>query len=486
MFLKRIEIPHFRVLKDVELHFEPEFTPTVFPLGSLNGGGKSTLLQLIFTLLHCSFDNERHDYLSNLLGGMAKNNPGQVTIACFDLLHNDKEFSIEFVLHPDTFNNLSFNCFLDVEDIKEKISKAKSLQKVYASARAIQKKMNSVTRASPMMRRELDNIMENYIEYSKDWNFDEQYRSLRLSLRNANLNASKTFDLYDVGNYKEPIKHILSKATNLDDLDSMLSVASADMNKFKESLGADDLIYISHITDDKVLLCKTKANTELLEEISSKVYLATPSTQLLLFLSEDARSGLFSMDEYDFYSENVKIAKETLPGLFTYGFESTNVISSAFEMARDKDFKEALTSGDYGGNLKKLKEELRHFLYGKTITIAPDFSRVIFKPENSSEELYPEDLSHGELRKLSIYLWLNSRDIKDSLVLMDEIEIGMHPDWQYEIVNELQAWSSNNQFILATHSYELCHAVTPSHVKELEPGLMDTLKDRASVNDAPE
>ncbi len=43
MFLKRLKINNFRVLKNVELHFEPEFTPTIYPLGSLNGGGKSTL-----------------------------------------------------------------------------------------------------------------------------------------------------------------------------------------------------------------------------------------------------------------------------------------------------------------------------------------------------------------------------------------------------------------------------------------------------------
>jgi len=64
--------------------------------------------------------------------------------------------------------------------------------------------------------------------------------------------------------------------------------------------------------------------------------------------------------------------------------------------------------------------------------------------------------------------------MEDSLVLIDEIETGLHPDWQYEIVNELQEWARNNQFILATHSYELCQALTPSHVKELEPRLIKT------------
>ncbi len=55
---------------------------------------------------------------------------------------------------------------------------------------------------------------------------------------------------------------------------------------------------------------------------------------------------------------------------------------------------------------------------------------------------------------------------------MDEIEIAFHPDWQYQIVRDLEQWSSTNQYILATHSYDLCQAVTPAHVKELEPKLI--------------
>jgi ABC-type Mn2+/Zn2+ transport system ATPase subunit len=59
MHLKRIRVPNFRVLKDVDISFEPDLVPQIFPLGSINGGGKSTLLQLIFTLLHCPGKYER-------------------------------------------------------------------------------------------------------------------------------------------------------------------------------------------------------------------------------------------------------------------------------------------------------------------------------------------------------------------------------------------------------------------------------------------
>jgi len=67
MHLQRVQVPDFRVLKDIDITFEKDFFPRIFPLGSLNGSGKSTLLQLIFVLLHCSADPEKHKFIQNLL-----------------------------------------------------------------------------------------------------------------------------------------------------------------------------------------------------------------------------------------------------------------------------------------------------------------------------------------------------------------------------------------------------------------------------------
>jgi predicted ATPase len=110
----------------------------------------------------------------------------------------------------------------------------------------------------------------------------------------------------------------------------------------------------------------------------------------------------------------------------------------------------------------------------KKINLNVDFSGVNFKFDRDGEniELYPEDLSHGELKRLGIYMWIKSRNIENAIVLMDEVEIAFHPDWQYQIISDLQQWARSNQYILATHSYELCQALTPAHVKELEPKLL--------------
>jgi len=120
-------------------------------------------------------------------------------------------------------------------------------------------------------------------------------------------------------------------------------------------------------------------------------------------------------------------------------------------------------------------EDLDFLMHDKQVNLAEDFSGLTFKLNRfgDSIELYPEDLSHGELKRLSIYVWLKSQDIQDSIVLMDEVDLALHPDWQYRIPTDLVEWEPSNQYILATHSYELCESLTPSHVKILEPRLTE-------------
>ncbi|MCK5522756.1 MAG: ATP-binding protein [Thiomargarita sp.] len=367
MFLKKISIADFRVLKNIEIQFEKEFTPTIFPLGSLNGGGKSTLLQLVFTLLHCSFNKERHQYLVNLLSTLTLSKQ-DTTLAKFEICHDDKEFYLEFILADHPF-------------------------------------------------------------------FDDLLKKE-----------------HEEGNQK--------------------TTRERKQYYFKSK----KMFYLMHLDNEKILLCKTNINDlYFLTKMSDKVYLAAPSTQIFLFLSDKEKKAVFLRESgVENYVNYINEAKKNLTGFFTYDFASTDLIIKSFENVRNKDFEDALEYGEYGNHFKTLKTALNRFLIDKTITVDKQLSSIIFKLKNDDEKLLPEDLSHGELKKLGIYIWLRYYAIEDSLVLMDEIEIGLHPDWQYEIVNELQEWSKNNQFLLATHSYELCQALTPSHVKELEPKLIKT------------
>jgi predicted ATP-binding protein involved in virulence len=104
MHLQRIQVPDFRVLKDVDITFEKEFVPRIFPLGSLNGGGKSTLLQLIFVLLHCSIDSDRTVFLKNMLNGFKiHENSDKKVIAIVDVWDGEKNVALDFFSCKDSY-----------------------------------------------------------------------------------------------------------------------------------------------------------------------------------------------------------------------------------------------------------------------------------------------------------------------------------------------------------------------------------------------
>jgi predicted ATP-dependent endonuclease of OLD family len=366
MHLKRVRVPDFRVLKDVDITFEPDLVPRIFPLGSLNGGGKSTLLQLIFTLLHCCADTNLSVYIENILDGFDVSvDIGNRNLATISISTKDRDIELDFV------------CY--------------------------------------------------YIEPTNTYTEGE-------------IEA----ELYKNNNYY---------------------VCGGARTK-----------------SAKVLVCKSNVLScdelhDCLKNISAKVFLAAPITQVFRFLDRTDRGLLFKGGEesYKYYSQ-LETAKSKLPGFFAYDLLAVNLLIQAFIKARDDDFRVAISNdGKYGNSYQQLIEDLEQMLVDKRININLDFAGVSFNKVDSNGnkiELYPEDLSHGELKRLSLYMWLKFSKIENAIVLMDEVEIALHPDWQFQIVRDLQTWAPNNQYILATHSYELCKALTPAHVKEIEPKLL--------------
>jgi hypothetical protein len=368
MHLLRVQVPDFRGLKNIDITFEKDFVPSIFPLGSQNGGGKSTLLQLIFVLLHCSVDEDKKPFLQNLLQGFKiHDGEDKRVLAIIDIWDGQKNVNLEF---------FSEEC-------------------------------------SPS---------EAMVDFNEDINSEDSINLCYYS------NAQKN----------------------------------------NQELNTKLLCHLTHQSKDQA--------KSLLHKISRQIFLAAPSTQIFLFLPPDSRKLLFSNSskaDKNYYGI-LASARLELKGLFTYDFLAVNLLIKSFKDARDRDFREAINTGGYGNSYQTLINDLNLLLANKRINLNEDFSGVNFKLDKNGEtiELYPEDLSHGELKRLSIYIWLKSRNIEDAIVLMDEVEIAFHPDWQYQIISDLKDWAPSNQYILATHSYALCEALTPAHVKEIEPKLI--------------
>ena len=377
MHLLRVQVPDFRGLKNIDITFEKDFVPSIFPLGSQNGGGKSTLLQLIFVLLHCSVDDEKKPFIQNLLQGFKFFGWEEKKIAIIDIWDGKKIVKLEFYCQK----------FLEQEI-----------------------------------------LFPEYDYRGGDENINEENNIIYI----CSLEKSK-------------------------DEDDMTTIASTELKcRFNNQ--------------------SQEQAKSFLEKISHKIFLAAPSTQVFLFLPQKFRELLFkkSSNGDNNYYDILESASSELQGLFTYDFLAVELLIESFKAAGDRDFREAIKTGNYGNSYQSLIKELNLLLGNKRINVNEDLSGVNFHLYNNGEtiELYPEDLSHGELKRLSIYIWLKSRNIEDAIVLMDEIEIAFHPDWQYQIISDLQEWGPSNQYILATHSYALCEALTPAHVKEIEPKLI--------------
>ncbi|MDX2254172.1 MAG: AAA family ATPase [Pseudanabaenaceae cyanobacterium bins.39] len=483
MHLQRVQVPDFRVLKDVDITFEKDFNPRVFPLGSQNGGGKSTLLQLIFILLHCSANPERHFAIKNLLSGFTlRKDENQRILAIIDIWHEKEIVQLEFFICKENYiyqslnykhedleiENINFGIFTELKDIQEEISgfsrQETTLKNIISQIENRQTSSNPYKKFPDHLKTELLSLEIDFesidIDFS-DINFLTKFeKEAKIKLHNNHIKISSYY------------AH-LSKIT-----ENLLNFLRSHNIEYITNCDIDDTYSIKNT----VLLCKIKTLetsqlNNLLINISRKIFLAAPTTQVFLFLSKSSKKSLFKKN-VDYYSDLLGVQNK-LTGLFTYNFFATNILISAFAKARDKDFKEALKTGEYGNNYKKLLQDLDFLTQDKQVNITPDFSGITFKRNRFVDEveLEPEDLSHGELKRLNIYIWLKYNDIEDAIVLMDEVDLALHPDWQYQIVSDLLAWEPSNQYILATHSYELCQALTPSHVKVLEPKLTERCSD---------
>jgi predicted ATP-dependent endonuclease of OLD family len=502
MHLQRVQVPDFRVLKDVDITFEKDFNPRVFPLGSQNGGGKSTLLQLIFVLLHCSTNSDRLFALKNLLNGFyLRKDENKRVIAIIDVWDGEKVVQMEFFLCAENHINQMLNDFSNgsnnlndnktsLEDI-DNDNKDLYFHSFYWFA-TLEDEQQKISRFSNE-EEDLKNIIEQFSYRHSDTTPSGKFPD---NLKNRLLNLGIKFDSIGVefsdpnslGKIEKETKKQLLDRHNKIRIEAKRTYEY--VRKLTESLKLSNIKYISSDIyqigksepDIQAVLCRiTNLGTEdieqFLESLSNKVFLAAPSTQIFLFLSRESRKSLFI--NRNIYSSELISINSKLSGLFTYDFLAVDTLIAAFKNARDIDFREALKTGEYGDSYKKLLKNLDFLMHNKQVNLRNDFSGLTFKINRFDDnvELYPEDLSHGELKRLSIYIWLKHNNIEDAIVLMDEIDIALHPEWQYQIVSDLIEWVPSNQYILATHSYELCNALTPSHVKVLEPKLTERHSD---------
>ncbi len=105
---------------------------------------------------------------------------------------------------------------------------------------------------------------------------------------------------------------------------------------------------------------------------------------------------------------------------------------------------------------------------------------VRYRPKDGqSEKLYLEQLSGGYrivlalVADLALRMSLANPHLDDPLdseavVLIDEVELHLHPDWQQRVLGDLRRTFPNAQFIVSTHSPQVLTTIEPRHIIHLQ------------------
>ncbi len=473
MFLKRVEIDKFRNFQNAEVEFSENKFSKVYSIASINGGGKSTLLQFIYIMLSCFREKKLHKYIINLLETENYPSDYQNRIARF-VIADEQDIDLEYMVLPAENELFNSNLLAELENLEADLKKHH--EDLRQSAEFIKfyetlKKSDSVTNELRSLALKFTPIV--VFPKSKDYDVYNRVKG-----------SDKLLDFQVFAEYiKNRDSYIVEDKTQA--MTNRKKELIEAMKLQKEQLKAEGFNYITTFADNKLLLLlKSNVDNDVLDKISHAVYLNGPDTQIYLFMSKEDKQTLlnntstthyFDYDKFgneiyvaNNYNDRIRKVKRDLKNYNTYDFVSKKIIIKACKKAFEEDNKEKLRTNQFGCHYDDFIKDLNTFFDDKRIEITDEMSDVKFYLSSEEKELSPEDLSHGELKRLSIFIWLKYLIEKGAIILMDEIDIALHPKWLYRISKDLDRWANRNQVILATHSPQIVSATYYKNIIKLE------------------
>ena len=118
---------------------------------------------------------------------------------------------------------------------------------------------------------------------------------------------------------------------------------------------------------------------------------------------------------------------------------------------------------------KKVTEEINSIfnileLDVKLKGISKDSKNMPIFENSQGEEFDINELSSGEKQLFLRTLSIKMLEPEDSIILIDEPELSLHPKWQQQIIKVYQSIGKNNQIIVATHSPHILGSVHSENI----------------------
>ncbi|MBP6739937.1 MAG: AAA family ATPase [Leptospiraceae bacterium] len=112
--------------------------------------------------------------------------------------------------------------------------------------------------------------------------------------------------------------------------------------------------------------------------------------------------------------------------------------------------------------IDSINEILQHITL-KTTLVEIDTKEIKFKSSNG-QIITIDGLSSGEKQLFYRFVYLQTLEIQNSIIMVDEPETSLHPTWQQQLAKLYQSIGVNNQVILATHSPHILASVKPENI----------------------
>ena len=122
---------------------------------------------------------------------------------------------------------------------------------------------------------------------------------------------------------------------------------------------------------------------------------------------------------------------------------------------------------------KKVFDEINEIFENLSINvkvedISQDGRNITLFTNSSGDEFDINELSSGEKQLFLRTLAIKMLNPENSIILIDEPELSLHPKWQQKIVDVYRKIGENNQIIIATHSPHILGSVRKENIMLLD------------------
>jgi ABC-type phosphate transport system ATPase subunit len=437
--IKKIYIKKYRQFEDFVMNFNDD-EDNIYSIISKNGLGKSNLLQFIFVMINSIKNEKFHILLKNLLEKEIVTNYSKKEKVLFSEFEINK-VNIKFYIVPIIWEGINFEKYDEVKELEKYLCKLKKIENNVDKLHSLIKKMIEGT-PEIILRR---NLREIYYEFD-DYNFD--YEKAVSFLKQKDISGLKSFIENYINSFNEQLENKYLVEEHLNNI-------KLKIENYENILKEKNLKKICKINNEYFLLAKIEE-----EENIPDIYLVAPNYQPFHFLTINEKHQL--LENFEEYISILEILREELNNkVYFYNFLNEDEVSEIENhlMKIDKEYLDK--TGEYGTLLPTFKKDLAKLLENKKLSIKNDNNIEIIY---DNKKLNLTDLSHGELKRISLYIWCKYYPVENSIILFDELELAFHPTWQIKIVEDLRKWLKDKQVIIATHSPQILNNINYKNI----------------------